>query len=178
MSSELFLLYGSESVHLSSSNYMSHLRSFLARPRVLPLNISNPITSSFISFHCLPTECKLYILNMLFHQTPVSYFVIILYSFKDVLDPFIFCRLQKVLDTCTHLGNDSVGNKFYLAQDARVYAAMKNDPETNLSVTLIILFCLNMFISVQFRFEEYDGKTILHEAWGDVRCSFYSSSSL
>ncbi|KAF8384946.1 hypothetical protein PRIPAC_74088 [Pristionchus pacificus] len=110
---------------VNSSNYMSHLRSFLTRPRVLPLNISNPITSSFISFHCLPTECKLYILNMLFHQTP------------------------KVLDTCTHLGNDSVGNKFYLAQDARVYAAMKNDPETNL-------------------FEEYDGKTILHEAWGDL----------
>lgn len=116
---------------------MSHLRSFLTRPRVLPLNISNPITSSFISFHCLPTECKLYILNMLFHQTPVSYFVLILFSLtKDET----ICPLQKVLDTCTHLGNDSVGNKFYLAQDARVYAAMKNDPETNLSVTLIIWF--------------------------------------
>ncbi|GMR59435.1 hypothetical protein PMAYCL1PPCAC_29630, partial [Pristionchus mayeri] len=110
---------------VNSSNYMSHLRSFLARPRILPLNISNPITTSNISFHCLPTECKLYILNMLFHQTP------------------------KVLDTCTHLGNDSMGNKFYLSHDARVYVAMRNEPAANL-------------------YEEYDAKMILQEAWGDL----------
>ncbi|GMT10782.1 hypothetical protein PFISCL1PPCAC_2079, partial [Pristionchus fissidentatus] len=110
---------------VTRSTMMSHLRSFLSRPRILPLNISNPLNASFISFHCLPTECKLYLLNLLFHQTP------------------------KVLDTCTHLGNDSIGNKFYLGQDARVFVAMKNDPDTNL-------------------YDEYEWKTVEHEAWGDL----------
>ncbi|GMT27312.1 hypothetical protein PFISCL1PPCAC_18609, partial [Pristionchus fissidentatus] len=43
------------------SNYESSLREFLDQQYIHPTGIASPLTFS-TSFHCLPTECKLWIL--------------------------------------------------------------------------------------------------------------------
>ncbi|GMR56537.1 hypothetical protein PMAYCL1PPCAC_26732 [Pristionchus mayeri] len=76
-------------------NYEEDLREFLGRANILPLGIFNPLTPE-TSFHCLPTECKLWIFYALRNHT------------KPSSNP-------------SPIAKDSFGNAYYILPSCRLY---------------------------------------------------------
>ncbi|GMR56801.1 hypothetical protein PMAYCL1PPCAC_26999 [Pristionchus mayeri] len=92
----IYLLRRCTSERVNTLNYESVLREVISREGALPTGLQNPLTPS-VSFHCLPTVCKIFIIGVLRRLAGF---------------------LQKNLKAIT---SDSESNVFYAFPDGRVF---------------------------------------------------------